>query len=661
MRQHAKFRADFSPASVAALDIVIDLSFGTQPAVPEGADFTPSQEQMQAIWNVGCYVGEVFRRLYGGVWREVINTNAYPYSAGVVMPPGDHSALSFMRVYKRLKYGNEQLLPWFDQIRMMIQRTRASLATQGRVCTPEEMFAPLKPGEGLPCAPNEPDEWVSFGNDLAAMDRTDDAIRFYERATRLAPRHPLAWSSLGCMLVDKQQMPRAHECWHKALEYADPNKDAELIGKVRGFLERIAQPGFAQPQVTLLEAISLVHEGSDGAAKALPTLDYFLAQKPESTVWWALKGDAHVSLKQFDAAQAAYRKVLELEPGDGPARRGLADCLLQLQRPDEALALVEEALRKDERDHPAWCVKGRVLRALGRREEALACLVKCSEIEAHYGAAWFERGFVEDELGRHEASVASWRRYGELARAPQHEEVFRIAERLAARCGAPAPQRGSAAGLPAEVPKQPANAGDRLEVVKTDVTASAEAVKLIDEATALGNQGRHADALAKLEEALRLAPRNPVVWTNKGNRLGRLGRWDEALACHETAVRYDPQFALGWSNKAFALIQLKRFQEAVGASDAALRANAGLAQGHVNKSMALLSLSRFPDALAAAEAGLRADPRSAPLAYNAAVAADKSYQQAKALQFYRRFVEFAPAGAAREIEFAKGRLKALGG
>jgi predicted AlkP superfamily phosphohydrolase/phosphomutase/Flp pilus assembly protein TadD len=61
-------------------------------------------------------------------------------------------------------------------------------------------------------------------------------------------------------------------------------------------------------------------------------------------------------------------------------------------------------------------------------------------------------------------------------------------------------------------------------------------------AGALASQGRYDDALAQLDEAVRLAPVNPEAYHNRGAILERQQKRDEAVAAYRSALRYNPQY-----------------------------------------------------------------------------------------------------------------------
>ena len=64
--------------------------------------------------------------------------------------------------------------------------------------------------------------------------------------------------------------------------------------------------------------------------------------------------------------------------------------------------------------------------------------------------------------------------------------------------------------------------------------------------------GRHEEAVAAYNEAIRLNPRMPRSH-QKGNALKNLGRNEEAVAAYNEAIRLVPENALAHNNKGVAL------------------------------------------------------------------------------------------------------------
>src|SRR5215831_370604 len=56
-------------------------------------------------------------------------------------------------------------------------------------------------------------------------------------------------------------------------------------------------------------------------------------------------------------------------------------------------------------------------------------------------------------------------------------------------------------------------------------------------------------AIAEYSEAIRLDPKNPNAFSNRGNAYGNKGDYDRALSDYNEAIRLDPQFAIAFNNR----------------------------------------------------------------------------------------------------------------
>lgn len=107
VEQNYGLRLDYSPASLKALDTIVD-------------DLRRDQrfEALQTLlFSMGCYVGEVLVRHAGGRWRTTQELGMGPVGSSpiaVEMPDG-RGCNPVGRVYRRFQKGREDSLPAFFQ------------------------------------------------------------------------------------------------------------------------------------------------------------------------------------------------------------------------------------------------------------------------------------------------------------------------------------------------------------------------------------------------------------------------------------------------------------------------------------------------------------------------------------------------------------------
>jgi tetratricopeptide (TPR) repeat protein len=191
-----------------------------------------------------------------------------------------------------------------------------------------------------------------------------------------------------------------------------------------------------------------------------------------------------------------------------------------------------------------------------------------------------------------------------------------------------------------------------------------------------GSDADFQDALAHLNEALRLNPRDPEAHNNMGGALQRLGRYEDALREHEVAlrlnpalvearynagvcqqalghleqaraeyaaaVRAQPDYAMAHYNLGTALTQLGRTMEAESAFTTAIRLAPEFAPAHDGLAVILLRTGRIPDAVTEFKTATRIQPDYAPSHYKLALTLANAGLNEEALDEFAQAVHYAP-------------------
>ena len=75
--------------------------------------------------------------------------------------------------------------------------------------------------------------------------------------------------------------------------------------------------------------------------------------------------------------------------------------------------------------------------------------------------------------------------------------------------------------------------------------------------------GDYEEAIADLNEAIRLDPNNAVAWNNRGFSKNKLGDYQGAIADLDEAIRLDPNYAVAWNNRGFSKRKLGDYAGAI--------------------------------------------------------------------------------------------------
>lgn len=176
------------------------------------------------------------------------------------------------------------------------------------------------------------------------------------------------------------------------------------------------------PDAALVAEAAERHQAGDTEA-ALAGYDSVLRRSPNHVDALRLKGVALSQLRQFDAAEKALRRAVELAPDFAVAWINLGGLLSEAERPDAAADAYRRALALDpgnahmhfnlanalvvaddpaaaagayraaldlQPDHPGALIGlGHVLKTLGQQSDAISAYRKCLDLSPAYGEVWW--------------------------------------------------------------------------------------------------------------------------------------------------------------------------------------------------------------------------------------------------------------------------------
>jgi len=188
-----------------------------------------------------------------------------------------------------------------------------------------------------------------------AQDRLDEAAAFYRRAIAADPNSFEAHISLGLLLARQNKPDEARPELAKATQL-DPGEAGPAL-KARAWralarIDRDSDP--AEASNDLLEALKL---------------------SPETPADTLLAGELAEKTGQYDAAEAAYRRVLAQQPDSPQANAGLAHLLIARKQYADAETLLRAALAKAP-DDPTLTAQLATVLAAQDKAEALPLLQK---------------------------------------------------------------------------------------------------------------------------------------------------------------------------------------------------------------------------------------------------------------------------------------------
>lgn len=150
-------------------------------------------------------------------------------------------------------------------------------------------------------------------------------------------------------------------------------------------------------------------------------------------------------------------------------------------------------------------------------------------------------------------------------------------------------------------------------------------------------------------------PETALEWFEKGCRLdGRAETFDEAIDAYERAIAVDPEFADAHCNLGAIHHQRDDREQARACYERALRSDASHVEANLNLAAILEEEERPEAALGHYKAALRADPMHTDAHLATALLYERLGLRRRAREHWRRYLQFAPAGAWAEV--AKKRV-----
>jgi tetratricopeptide (TPR) repeat protein/CHAT domain-containing protein len=104
------------------------------------------------------------------------------------------------------------------------------------------------------------------------------------------------------------------------------------------------------------------------------------------------------------------------------------------------------------------------------------------------------------------------------------------------------------------------------------------------------------EALNSYDRAIRLRPKNHLVWNSRGLLLHKMGRDEEAIDSYDRALNIQPD-SVALSNRAGSLLRLKRFDEAIVSLDQSIRIHPNNISTWRDRGIALLAQEKYEEAI----------------------------------------------------------------
>ena len=195
--------------------------------------------------------------------------------------------------------------------------------------------------------PTKPQAYVRSARIYFARGELSEAKDALQNAIRVYPQASVAYVGLGAIYQREKQVELAIEQYQKALHY---------------------NPRMAVARKRLAETLSTLGHNSE----AMVQIGAALRITPDDPEIFAIKGYIHLLNKEYNDAQQAFERALELDPNGGKTkiRLGLAEACIQGGELVQAEQVLNEMSQHEQspRQHKLW---GDLYTARGMHREAL--------------------------------------------------------------------------------------------------------------------------------------------------------------------------------------------------------------------------------------------------------------------------------------------------
>lgn len=391
-------------------------------------------------------------------------------------------------------------------------------------------------------------------------------------------------------------------------------------------IDEILKRGTRDEQIAALSALARELLVKDDPEGALMVMDRAVRLDGRSAAAWTLRGEVQAKRNRTGEALGSFDRALELDAKFAAAVVGKADLLLRISsyteaiecyelavaafpevahlwmnrakallggdRFDEAVESVDRALALS--DAPSmWIERGEILGKAGQHDEAKVSYERAVLIDPSAIDAWFQLAVTASRTKDIETAKRACYRFLDYGKADDprisaiRSLLFQLdrhganaksidARRPMRRISSSRMRRMSSRAMKALRPDEPPPDGshgrtgdsDRVvaEVENDDFEATLADLVAADH---LHREGKHADALRKLEALVAAAPEEINAWILRARVLLALGKTELALGSAEKAVLLDEGSLSGWKLMTRAFVATKKLDRAI---DAVLRA-----------------------------------------------------------------------------------------
>ena len=235
--------------------------------------------------------------------------------------------------------------------------------------------------------------------------------------------------------------PEAYQLYLKGLYYWE-KRTPETLDKARDYFNQAIQrdPGYALAYVGLANYYVAAPDyspipASEAAPKAKAAAEKALSIEPSSAEAHAALAGAFWTLFDFSAAEAEFRRTLELNPNLANAHHWFGLFLSWEARNPEALSQIRRAVELDPLNLQYQCNLGQILANAGQSDAANEQLKKALEMDPNFSYAHVELRQIYQDSGKDDLAMEEWKKYATLNNDPEELAIAQDVTGVYAKSG----------------------------------------------------------------------------------------------------------------------------------------------------------------------------------------------------------------------------------
>ncbi len=331
-------------------------------------------------------------------------------------------------------------------------------------------------------------------------------------------------------------------------------------------------------------------------------------------------GQKHHRAGQLPSAEAAYRRVLEIDPSHAAAMQHLAMVLLRRGEAQQAADWAQRAIQVDPARAEYYPLLAEAQRRLGRVDDAIAAYRQAIALAPDFADAHSNLGTLLQAQGDLDAASRCYR------------------QAIAARGDFALAHHNLAIVLQLQ--------GDLPGAVEHFREAARLNPAALESVLALGYvliaQGKHDDALRFFQDAVAKHPNSAAALGGLGYALQSAGQPGEAINPYRRAVELAPNDAAAHYNLATALRNLNQPRDALAVMRESLRLDPTSVPARIGAAGVLLELEHVDEAVAEARRAVELSPKSHAAIAQLAAALHSQGNLDEAIRMNRLSIEINP-------------------